>query len=535
MGEESLVGQVLGRCRLVEEIGRGGFGCVYRAEHADLGLFRAVKVATDPEFIRQLRKEGRLLARLRHLRIVEVYDMDVEHDPPYIVMEYVGGGDLRKLLERGPLPVERAVQIMLDVLEALEHAHNQSVIHRDIKPSNILLDSNGRAKVSDFGLGRIIEEASMSAAVGRSMLSGSEAPSGLISGTLRYMSPEQLDPRLLEGDKLDHRSDLYSLGLVFYEMLTGVLPVGVRPALPSEKGEGIHAAFDEVFLRCTAADREERAGSAGEVAELVRGAWEEEAKRRERIHELTEEATRLQEEGDYRNAKARWQEVITAGGDGETARAGISRAEATLERLEAGERKWLVVRQSGLRHGDKHRRSTVREQLIPEAARFPDFDRYLTLILALILLPFAVAGGMDAWGGWSDVVPFVMCGVIAVYAAVEGVRLRQMWLSMVLAALMAALPSVSLFFYEGGPEEALVMLVVMPGAAAGIAGVSWVLSLGWARSPGLRTVAGCLFLVGVFLALGLGGALLGEYTGSHLVAVGVMVPFVLLLRWWFNR
>jgi len=195
----------IGSYELLEEIGVGGFGRVYRARHRQLGAIRAVKIATDPEFARQLRKEGQFLARLRYARIVEVYDMDVEHDPPYIVMEYVEGGDLRKLLGRGPLPVERAVQIMLDVLEALEHAHSKGVIHRDIKPSNILLDSDGRAKVSDFGLGRIIEEASMSAAMGRSLLSGSEAASGLISGTLRYMSPEQLEPRLLEGGKLDHR------------------------------------------------------------------------------------------------------------------------------------------------------------------------------------------------------------------------------------------------------------------------------------------------------------------------------------------
>ncbi len=175
----------VGRYRLLDEVGRGGFGRVFRAEHVDLGLVRAVKVATDQEFTRQLRREGVVLARLRHPRIVEVYEADFSHDPPYIVMEYVDGGDLRRLLEQGPLPVERAVQIMLDVLEALEHAHSQGVIHRHIKPSNILLDSDGRAKVSDFGLGRIIEEASMSAAVGRSQTGPSERPVFAGLGLLR--------------------------------------------------------------------------------------------------------------------------------------------------------------------------------------------------------------------------------------------------------------------------------------------------------------------------------------------------------------
>ncbi len=266
-------GNVVSSYELLEEISSGGFGRVYRARHVDLDVIRAVKIPTDPELVRQLRREGRILARLQHPRIVLVHDMDVEHDPPYIVMEYVEGGDLRKLLDQGPLPVERAVQIMLDVLEALEHAHNQGVIHRDIKPSNILLDKDGRAKVSDFGLGRIIEEASMSAAVGRSMVSGSEAASGLINGTLRYMSPEQLDPRLLEGGKLDHRSDLYSLGLVFYEMLTGEFPVGTRPAMPSDLMPGIPAGFDEVFAKCTVGRRDRRYTGAEEVSADTRRAF----------------------------------------------------------------------------------------------------------------------------------------------------------------------------------------------------------------------------------------------------------------------
>jgi len=230
-------------------------------------------VATDPEFARQLRKEGQFLARLEHPRIVLVYDMDVSHDPPYIVMEYVEGGDLRKLLDQGPLPVERAVQIMLDVLEALTHAHGQGVIHRDIKPSNILLDSDGRAKVSDFGLGHITEGVSKSWARLESVRSGS----GGTSGTLKYMSPEQFDPSILKGEPLDHRSDLYSVGIVFYEMLTGEFPSGLRPALPSEERPEIPAGFDEVFLKCTAGRRDGRYASAESTVAEMRRVWRGEA------------------------------------------------------------------------------------------------------------------------------------------------------------------------------------------------------------------------------------------------------------------
>jgi predicted Ser/Thr protein kinase len=252
----------VGPYELLSELGSGGFGRVYRARHGELGWERAVKVATDPEFVRQLRREGEVLARLRHPRIVEVFDMNTSHDPPYVVMEYVEGGDLRHLLEGGPLPVARAVEIMLDVLEALEHAHSHGVIHRDIKPANILLDREGRAKVSDFGLGRVVEEVSRSGGRVGSVRSGS----GDSAGTLKYMSPEQLDPERLRGERLDHRSDLYSVGLVLYEMLTGRFPAGIRPPMPSEVRPDLPTALDAIFAGCVAGDRQDRYGNAGEVA-----------------------------------------------------------------------------------------------------------------------------------------------------------------------------------------------------------------------------------------------------------------------------
>jgi iron(II)-dependent oxidoreductase len=351
-------GDQIGPYELLDEIGAGGFGRVYRARHVQLDEIRAIKLATDPELARQLRKEGRVLSRLRHPRIVLVYDMDVEHDPPYIVMEYVEGGDLRQKLEQGPLPVEDALWIMLDVLEALEHAHSEGVIHRDIKPSNILLDRDGRAKVSDFGLGRIVEEASMSWGRVQSMRSGS----GEVSGTLKYMSPEQLDPSLLKGEELDGRSDLYSLGLVFYEMLTGEFPAGVWDP-PSQVRTEVPASLDEVVRRVLAGRRERRHGSAAEVAgelrvvldageadrrqreeeerrqaEKARSREEEETRRQERIRQLTGQARQLHEASEYEEAKARWQEVIALGGDEETAKAAIAGTEAALARTEADRR-----------------------------------------------------------------------------------------------------------------------------------------------------------------------------------------------------
>jgi len=265
----------IGPYELLEEISSGGFGRVYRARHVDLDVIRAVKIPTDPELVRQLRREGRVLARLQHPRIVLVYDMDVEHDPPYIVMEYVEGGDLRQRLEEGPLPVERAVQITLDVLEALEHAHNQGVIHRDIKPSNILLDSNGRAKVSDFGLGKVVQDVTFFATQSKgddTHATVQSVRSGRLMGTFKYMSPEQLNPSLLEGGELDHRSDLYSLGLVFYEILTGEFPAaGWEP--PSNLNHSIAPALDDVVQTLLSRRRAQRYADAGVAANAVRGAF----------------------------------------------------------------------------------------------------------------------------------------------------------------------------------------------------------------------------------------------------------------------
>jgi len=226
---------------LQEKIGAGSFGEVWRAKHHVFDDLVAVKIPTDAQFVRNLRREGVVIHGLRHPNIVRAIDLDPYGDPPYLIMEYVEGPSLREAIDRWGVrfPIPAAVSILRGVLSALAMAHENGVIHRDIKPGNILLKHpvdqlesiTGQAvKVTDFGLGRV---GGMTAEA--MMQSGSLRPEEgrSISGTIAYMSPEQR-----EGEQIDARSDLYACGIVLFEMLTGERPHGhetpgaVRPEVP---------------------------------------------------------------------------------------------------------------------------------------------------------------------------------------------------------------------------------------------------------------------------------------------------------------
>ncbi len=207
-----LLGQVFGKCRLLELIGRGGMGSVYLAEHLFLKRQVAIKILArdlsgDPEELARFEREAIAAARLDHENIVTIHDVDEESGRIFIVMEYVEGEDLDELLRRkGRLPVRKAAEIAREVALALEHAHALGVVHRDVKPGNILLRKDGRVKITDFGL---------ATEMGRSDV----LEDGSVLGTPWYVSPEQA-----QGLPADGRSDLYSLGVTFYQMLTGERP-----------------------------------------------------------------------------------------------------------------------------------------------------------------------------------------------------------------------------------------------------------------------------------------------------------------------
>ncbi|HEX5271712.1 MAG TPA: serine/threonine-protein kinase, partial [Gemmataceae bacterium] len=240
---------------VIELIGQGGMGAVYKARQPALDRLVALKVlpreaGRAPAFAERFGREARALARLSHPNIVAVHDVGKAGDLYYFVMEYIDGVNLRQLLRDGHLTPEQALRIVPQICDALQFAHEEGVVHRDIKPENILLDRKGRVKIADFGLAKLLGRDT-----GDFTLTGSRQ----VMGTLYYMAPEQVERPL----EVDHRADIYSLGVVFYELLTGQLPVGRFPA-PSEKA-GTDAFLDGVVLRALEREPARRYQHASDV------------------------------------------------------------------------------------------------------------------------------------------------------------------------------------------------------------------------------------------------------------------------------
>lgn len=234
-------------------LGRGGMGVVYRARQVRLDRHVAVKLMNpqlgqDPEFAERFEREARAMARLQHPGIVAVHDFGEAAGVYYIVMELVDGPNLRQLMHEAIAPDE-ASDIVGQLCDALAYAHLQGVVHRDIKPENVLIDRQGRVRVADFGLAKLQRERA----------DGFATRTRRVLGTVQYMAPEQLrDP-----GSVDHRSDIFAIGVVFYEMLTGQLPVG-RFELPSELARS-GSALDDIVVRALEANRERRFQAASEI------------------------------------------------------------------------------------------------------------------------------------------------------------------------------------------------------------------------------------------------------------------------------
>jgi Flp pilus assembly protein TadD/tRNA A-37 threonylcarbamoyl transferase component Bud32 len=241
---------------ILELLGQGGMGMVYKARQPQLDRFVALKLLSpelsrDPAFAERFNREAKALARLNHPNVVGVYDFGKAGDFYYLIMEYVDGMNLRQLEQaRKRLSPEEALAIVPKICDALQYAHDEDIVHRDIKPGNILIDTKGRVKIADFGLAKL---------VGKQAENFQLTQARMMLGTPQYMAPEQFaDPQ-----KVDHRADIYSLGVVFYEMLTGELPTG-RFALPSEKVQ-VDVRLDEVVLRTLQREPERRYQHVSEV------------------------------------------------------------------------------------------------------------------------------------------------------------------------------------------------------------------------------------------------------------------------------
>ncbi|MEM7314425.1 MAG: protein kinase, partial [Planctomycetota bacterium] len=234
-------------------LGQGGMGAVYHALQTKLDRPVALKIilpetAADPSFAERFAREAKTLAKLNHPSIVGIHDFGEIEDGYYFVMEYVAGVNLRQILADGKLQQSQALSIVHQICNALQYAHDQGVIHRDIKPENILVDQDGRVKIADFGLARLNPNATGEDAERYFTLTGTHQ----VMGTPRYMAPEQIEA----SSRVDHRADIYSLGVVFYEMLTGQVPMGSFEP-PSQK-EAVDNRLDNVVLKAMAREPDRR-------------------------------------------------------------------------------------------------------------------------------------------------------------------------------------------------------------------------------------------------------------------------------------
>ncbi len=240
-------------------LGCGGMGAVYKARQTSLDRSVALKVLPpapdrDPAFAERFAREARALAKLAHPNVVMVFEFGEVGEYYYLAMEYVDGVDLRRTIRAGTLKPREALTIVPQICEALQYAHDNGVVHRDIKPENILLGKDGRVKIADFGLAKLLVPTSEQMA-----LTGTQQ----VMGTPHYMAPEQLE----KPTEVDHRADIYSLGVVFYELLTGELPLG-QFAPPSQKAN-VGAGLDSVVMRSLAKEPERRYQHASDVKSAV--------------------------------------------------------------------------------------------------------------------------------------------------------------------------------------------------------------------------------------------------------------------------
>jgi serine/threonine protein kinase len=292
--EAALVGQTLGQYRLVERIGRGGMATVYKAYQPSLDRYVAVKVlptylAHDPDFATRFRREARAIAKLNHPHILPVHDFGQEGELSYIVMRYVEGGTLKKILGQ-PLALDRTVDILAQIGDALDYAHQQGIIHRDVKPANVLLDRGKWALLSDFGLAKI------------AAASVQLTKTGVGMGTPAYMSPEQA-----QGKPVDAQSDIYSLGIMLFEMLTGRVPFDADTPLavlikhltaalplPRKVNPDIPEPVERVILKAVAKAPEDRFQRVSDMVEALRRAAMEKGPPEETV--LLEESVEVVEE-----------------------------------------------------------------------------------------------------------------------------------------------------------------------------------------------------------------------------------------------
>ena len=253
----------IGKYRVKSELGRGGMGAVYLAEQPGLGREVAIKEliqSADPVALKRFLQEAQVMARTSHPNLVQVHDMELQGNVNYLVLEFVRGRSLREWMNHGPIPPPQVFAVMHGVLQALDYAHRHAIVHRDMKPENVLIADEGMVKVADFGIARLMDDTGVG---------GTATKTGTTVGTPQYMSPEQV-----ASSKVDGRSDIYSAGVMFYELVAGQPPfsasdldgpftlmakhVQAPPKPPSVFQPGLNPELEQIILKALAKRPEER-------------------------------------------------------------------------------------------------------------------------------------------------------------------------------------------------------------------------------------------------------------------------------------